>query len=451
MEQRRKKCSLKEHSEINSNIYCGECKIYMCNKCENYHSKLFPNHKIFNSDKDINDIFTGYCNEFEHHDKLKYFCRNHKHLCCAACISKIKKEEDGKHKDCDVCLIEEIKDEIKNKIKENIKYLEELSKTVDNSVNLFKEFHLKINEQKEEMKLSIQKIFTKIRNELNRREDKLLSEVDEQFDNNYFKEDLIKKCENLPEKIKSSLDKVKNIDIIDDENNIALFINDCISVEDNIKNIKDINENIEKYKMIKESKENKILFSPDDEESINKFLKNIENFGKVGILSQKEIENPWTSERISNCFYYTLKENNYVAEKTDRDNTIHPIKSKVQLMKNKIYILEFIPTIKYNGDFDIGFGDISKSKSQYWLRANDNVAVTNKGLYINNNIVNNNLKIENEKKYIFKVDLSKKIFSLNIEDINFGDFKFDFENNIFPQAAIRNIGNSIRIKTYEIN
>ena len=117
MEIGKKKCSLLEHKDVNSNIYCAECRIYMCNKCENFHSKLFPNHQIFNTEKDNNEIFTGYCLEKEHQNKLEYFCKTHNQLCCAACIAKIKKKENGKHKDCDVCIIEDIKDEKKVKLK----------------------------------------------------------------------------------------------------------------------------------------------------------------------------------------------------------------------------------------------------------------------------------------------------------------------------------------------
>ena len=42
----KQKCSLKEHNEIDAKIYCQECKIYMCNKCENIHSGLINNHHI---------------------------------------------------------------------------------------------------------------------------------------------------------------------------------------------------------------------------------------------------------------------------------------------------------------------------------------------------------------------------------------------------------------------
>ena len=53
----------------------------------------------------------------------------------------------------------------------------------------------KIGENKEKIKLDIQNIFTKIRTVLNEREDQLLNELDKQFDNLYFEEDLIKECE----------------------------------------------------------------------------------------------------------------------------------------------------------------------------------------------------------------------------------------------------------------
>ena len=98
------------------------------------------------------------------------------------CISKIKNENFGNHKDCNVCLIEEIKDEKINKLKENINCLENLSKNINESINNLKIISEKINEDKEQLKLKIQKIFTNIRNELNNREDQLLLDIDKQFE-----------------------------------------------------------------------------------------------------------------------------------------------------------------------------------------------------------------------------------------------------------------------------
>ena len=117
MEYEDKKCTFLEHGEIKANIYCQECKIYMCNKCEIFHSKLLQNHHICNLNKNINDIFTGMCKEKNHLNSLNYFCKTHNELCCAACISKIKDEENGQHRECDIYPIEEIVDEKKNILK----------------------------------------------------------------------------------------------------------------------------------------------------------------------------------------------------------------------------------------------------------------------------------------------------------------------------------------------
>ena len=106
MEIKNRKCSNKEHEQIEAIVYCRKCEIYMCNKCENIHSKLCQNHQVFNLEKEIGEIFTGFCKEENHNDELEYFCKTHNQLCCAACIAKIKKKENGKHKDCDVCIIE---------------------------------------------------------------------------------------------------------------------------------------------------------------------------------------------------------------------------------------------------------------------------------------------------------------------------------------------------------
>ena len=38
------KCYSFEHKELKAICYCWNCNIYMCNKCENSHSKLYQNH-----------------------------------------------------------------------------------------------------------------------------------------------------------------------------------------------------------------------------------------------------------------------------------------------------------------------------------------------------------------------------------------------------------------------
>ena len=197
MENQKKKCSYKKHREIDANFYCLQCGINICNKCEIFHSKLLENHLIFSIDKNIDEIFTGCCKEKNHNNlSLSFYCKSHNKLCCASCISKIKTKEFGKHGNCNICLIENIKDEKINKLKENIKNLEELSNNIYKSIKELKEIFEKINKNKEELKINIQKIFTEIRNELNNREDELLLEVEKQYNNSFFKKNLLKKVKN---------------------------------------------------------------------------------------------------------------------------------------------------------------------------------------------------------------------------------------------------------------
>ena len=85
--------------------------------------------------------------------------------------------------------------------------MEKLSTLLEESINNLKNIFEKIKENKEEMKLKIQKIFTQLRNILNEREDQLLLEVDKKYDNMFFEEEFIKQNEKLPNKIKLSLEK----------------------------------------------------------------------------------------------------------------------------------------------------------------------------------------------------------------------------------------------------
>ena len=237
-----------DHREINAIIFCCECRIYMCNKCEKSHSDLYKNMHENKMIKDINteDMFSGICNENTHTKELIFFYRDHNKLCCAECITKIKTKNNGQHKDCNVCLIEDIEKEKKSKLKENIKILEDLSINFKQSIDDLKKIFEKINEDKEKLKKIIQETFTKLRNELNNREDKLLSDVDNKFEELFFKEDLIKQGDKFPNKIKNSLTRGKLIEEHWNENKLNSLINDCLNIEQNIKNINKINETIKK-------------------------------------------------------------------------------------------------------------------------------------------------------------------------------------------------------------
>ena len=51
-----KKCSSKKHKEMNAISYCENCKIYICNKCQNLHSELFEDPNIYKIDKENPEI-----------------------------------------------------------------------------------------------------------------------------------------------------------------------------------------------------------------------------------------------------------------------------------------------------------------------------------------------------------------------------------------------------------
>ena len=287
--EEKKKCSFKQHHDIDAIKYCQECKIYMCNKCLNNHQGLFENHNQYNIEKDSLEILLDTCKENNHPNKLEFFCKNHNKLCCASCVTKIQGKGYGQHKDCDICFIENIKEEKKNKLAENIKYLENLSNNLDKAINELKLLFEKINENKEELKLKIQKIFTNLRNAINQREDELLLEVDQIYNNEYCSEDIIKEGEKLPNKIKMTLEKSKLIDNEwNDNNKLISIINICIKIENNIKDINLINNNINKCKL---NKDLQIDFSIDNELS-NKYIENIKNLGKIcKILNESGLVN----------------------------------------------------------------------------------------------------------------------------------------------------------------
>ena len=273
------KCSSIEHQQIEAVYYCQNCNIYMCNKCDKFHSDIFQKHKKISLDKETSEIFTGLCKEKSHWNELIFFCKTHNVLCCSSCLCKIKKKGYGQHKDCDVCEIEDIKEEKKNKYEENIKYLDELSINILNTINELKLIFDKIEKNKEELKLHIQKIFTKIRSSLNEREEELLAMVDKKYKESYKGEDIIKENEKLPNQIKLILEKSnKKENKWNNNDELNININECLEIENKINTIKKINSVIEPKKFEKV----KINFYPD-EDRINEFIKTIKNFGNVSL------------------------------------------------------------------------------------------------------------------------------------------------------------------------
>ena len=445
-----KKCAFKDHKEIDAICFCQECKIYMCNKCANYHTGLFEKHQQYNLDKDIKEIFTGLCKEENHPNKLNYFCKTHNKLCCAACIAKIKDKGDGQHKDCEVCIIENIKDDKKNKLKQNIKCLEELSNKFEESINELKKIFEKISKDKEELKLKIQKIFTKIRNTLNEREDELLLEVDKEFNEKYFNEEIIKQSEKLPNKIKISLEKGKIIDKEWNDNNLNKLINDCINIEDNIKYINILNDNIKKCNYNINSI---IQFFPEDKE-IDDFLVTIKSFGKINFGSNcfKFKKCPLNINETRKYIVTGEKEN--IFTKTGKDGWMGTIcekmleKSKENKWKIKILhtrrksIMVGVAPI----DFDINSSFYNTCGWYYNIYASNLYS----GPPHNYSGKETNLSKVKNDEIIVVMDMNKRTLKFIINNEDKGDSYTDIplDKPIFPAVLLSDQNDSVEIIEY---
>ena len=301
-----KKCSLKKHEQIDAIIYCQECNKNMCNKCQNLHSELFDYHHVYNLNKNLKDIFTGFCKEKNHNKELNYFCKNHNVLCCAVCLCKIEDKGNGLHKNCEAFLINDIQEEKRKKLKENIKLLEELSVDLNKTIKELKHCLENINENKEKLKIKIQDVFTKIRNELNKREDKLLLEIDNHFNKLFLDENFLKQSEKLPKKIIDSLEKGKTIEKDWNINNLPSLVNDCLNIENNIRDINILDENIKK---IKENQNINMDLCLDDEE-IKNILNIIKSFGDI-------FDGGDFKFKFKEGSNYTLYNNGLIATKTN--------------------------------------------------------------------------------------------------------------------------------------
>ena len=371
-----KKCDSKKHEKINAISFCRDCRLYICDKCQIIHEESYNHHLIsINSDKD--DVFTGICNEVNHPNNLEYYCKNHNKLCCAACIVKLPKEGNGQHSKCNVCFIEDIKDEKKNQLSSNIKLLEDLSNNLENSIDELKKIYESIDEKKENIKKKIQLAFTKLRNALNEREDKLLLNIDEKFNNLFFKEEFIRKIENLPNKVKISLEKCNLISKEwDDKNKLYSFINDCIGLEDNIKNISLMNDNLNKW--------NSINLNVDfyiNEDKLNNIIENLKVLGEIyykNFMFKKCI-----NEQKDHLKYkITGEKENIITKISDQEWVC--VQTENELKKDVEYIWKIKLLKSQNKHIMIGvsprFTEIEAKKLKIFDEFNLSLLITNIGL-----------------------------------------------------------------------
>ena len=293
-----KNCSFKEHNELEGKIFCQECNVYMCNKCENYHSKLCEHHHTFNI-KEFYCDFTGFCKIENHSNKLSFYCKTHNQLCCAACLCVINNNIYGQHKYCNVFEIKDIKGEKEISLKKNIKFLEDISLDLRSKIKKLDILFEQINLEKEKLKIKVINIFTQIRNEINKREDEILADIDMKFNNLIFNDKIVNESKKLPNIIKTILDNAEKINHLwNDENKLNYCINDCIKIEENINGIKNIFNKMMKCLCLKLD----VKCQTELNSNSNNFLyEMIKCFGNVDIK-------PYFNDNIENTFEHYLDE-----------------------------------------------------------------------------------------------------------------------------------------------
>ena len=218
-----------------------------------------------------------------------------------------------------------------------------------------------MNEKKELLKTTIQKIFTKLRNALNDREDELLLEVDKQYKELFFDEDIIKKSEKLPNKINLSLEKGKLIDKNWNKNNKLNYkINECLIIEENIKDINDVKERLQNC-----SFNNDYIHFEPNEDGVNQILNSLKNFGniknKVEIFANSKIDFD------ENLVISWLNNRNFNTEllyrKTRDGSNVKDFHNKCDNKGNTIIFIETTKGYKFGGYTELQWDGSCQSKT----------------------------------------------------------------------------------------
>ena len=461
------KCSSKEHSDIIAISFCQKCEIYMCSKCSSIHSNLCPNHQKYSLDNinninSLSDIFTGFCPSEKHHQiELDYFCKTHNILCCAACIAKIKDKEYGQHTDCDVYSLSKIKEEKKSELNNNIIFLEKLSKNFEEKYEQLKDIYEDIFNEKEQLKSYVQKIFNEIKNNIIIREKQLLLEIDNQFNDIFCNEEIVKESQNLAQKIKSCLNKGYNINKKwnTKDTKLNFLINECINIEKELNEINIINTNIKKCDINFTSR---ILFSPQKEE-INTFLEKIKNFGEI--ISKKNYINysfkpyPLNISVNEKRKYQISGENDIkniltktgpdgwmgtICENILENSKIHRWKIRVLQSQNNNIMVGIAPN-----DFDINLSDYNNCGYYFYFNNSTLYSGPPYSYYAENSDLSK-LSDNKENEIIVIANLKKRALKFIINGEDKGDSYTNIPNDkpLSPAVILFNQNDSIEISSF---
>ena len=347
--------------------------------------------------------------------EITSFCKTHNILCS---IDSTK--ESGNHYNCEVCDISEIKDSKLNDLKKNLNIIEDFVNSLGNSMDDLKKMIEENISDKEKLMKEIQEFFTKIRNELNYREDLLLLEIDKLYDI-YTDKKIMRKIEKLPKNSKKNLEKGKSINI--DKNSLNSIINDCLDIENNIKEIEEFNKLSKKFE---QSKNIQI-----------KFYKNLE-FLQQGIKNLR-IESLKSNKRYHEITLLFRNENRLIEIEADLENKIKEIKPKIcqNILSKDIKLFNPDGDIINDEDFFFGFNFAFlyiDYKINITIKYNGTSKITFKNINIMNSLeyimnkIDFNIHInKSEQRLLYKGNEIKSVLDL-IKFIESKDIELDLYN-----------------------
>ncbi len=133
-----------------------------------------------------------------------------------------------------------------------------------------------------------------------------------------------------------------------------LLINDCINIENNIKDLKIINEN---FKKCNNENIDKIKFIPEEESKINEFMETIKSFGNI-YYDSNFFKFKQCPKNVKEDFKYEVSgEKNNIVTKTGTDGYLCVI-CENELKKNNIYKWKIKILKTKNFHIDIGIAPI---------------------------------------------------------------------------------------------
>ena len=249
----------------------------------------------------------------------------------------------------------------------------------------------------------------------------------------------------MPKKIKISLDKGKSIDKKWESNNLYSNINDCINIENNIKNINEINEIINKCDI-----KNKIKFYFNPKENqLNEFLKSIKSFGQIyyNIFSFKKCP---TNIDENRKYVLSGYKNNIITKtgyngwmgticETELDKSIEEHKWKIKILKsqNKSIMVGVAPI-----DFDI----LSSTQNTCgWYLSCDNSKLYSGPPFKYDCVKTNLSKVKDEVVIVMNMKKRTLKFIINNEDKGDSYNDIPIDKSIFPAVCLVHKDDSIEV------